>query len=73
MAIGSASDLCATIDRYKDMSFMERALLGKQIEDVWVDSEGTYLTLADGTVVTIRGVVVVEPRPPIRIAPSAAA
>jgi hypothetical protein len=54
------------------MSFIERALLGQQIEDVWVDSEGTYMTLADGTVVTIRGIVVVEPRQP-KVMPSAAA
>jgi hypothetical protein len=40
-------------------------LLGKQIAAVHVDSEVTYLMLADGTQVTVRGLVVVEP-PPIK-------
>ena len=45
---------------------MERALIGKEIESVWADSEGMCLTLADGTVVTIQGWVVVEPREAIK-------
>ncbi len=44
------------------MTFFERALVGKQIDSVWVDSEVTCLTLADGTVVTVKGWVVIEPR-----------
>jgi len=44
------------------MSFFERSLVGKQIHSVHVDSEVTCLMLTDGTQVTIRGWVVVEPR-----------
>jgi hypothetical protein len=47
------------------MSFFERSLLGKKIDSVHVDSEVTYVMLNDGTQVTIRGLVVVEPRPTI--------
>ena len=43
------------------MSFFERSLAGKQIHSVHVDSEITCLMLADGTQVTIRGWVIVEP------------
>ena len=43
------------------MSFFERSLVGKQIDSVHVDSEVTCLMLTDGTQVTIRGWVVVEP------------
>jgi len=44
------------------MSFFERSLVGKEIHGVHVDSEVTCLMLTDGTLVTIRGWVVVEPR-----------
>ena len=44
------------------MSFFERSLVGKQIHGVHVDSEVTCLMLTDGTQVTIRGWVVVEPQ-----------
>jgi hypothetical protein len=44
------------------MSFFERSLVGKEIHGVHVDSEVTCLMLTDGTQVTIRGWVVVEPR-----------
>jgi hypothetical protein len=44
------------------MSLFERSLVGKQIHSVHVDSEVTCLMLTDGTQVTIRGWVVVEPR-----------
>jgi hypothetical protein len=44
------------------MSFFERTLVGKEIHGVHVDSEVTCLMLTDGTQVTIRGWVVVEPR-----------
>lgn len=47
------------------MSFFERSLMGKKIDSVHVDSEVTYVMLSDGTQVTIRGLVVVEPRPSI--------
>jgi len=43
------------------MSFFERSLVGKQIDGVYVDSEITYIMLNDGTHVTIRGWVVIEP------------
>ena len=47
------------------MSFIAQALIGEQIEDVLIDSEGTYITLSNGTVITIRGFVAVEPRPSV--------
>jgi hypothetical protein len=44
------------------MSFMAEILRGQQIEDVLVDTEVVYLMLGDGTQVSIRGLVVVEPK-----------
>jgi hypothetical protein len=43
------------------MTVFEGMLLGKKITAVHTDSEVTYLMLADGTQVTVRGLVVVEP------------
>jgi len=43
------------------MSYMADLLTGKQIQDVLVDSEITYNMLTNGTQVTIRGLIVVEP------------
>jgi hypothetical protein len=43
------------------MSFFETLLLGKQIAAVHADTQVTYLMLADGTQVTVHGLVVVEP------------
>jgi len=43
------------------MSFMAELLAGRKIQDVMVDSEVTYIMLADGTQITIRGMVIVEP------------
>ena len=43
------------------MSFFEKSLVGRKIERVYVDSEVTYLVLSDGTLVSIRGMVFVEP------------
>ena len=44
------------------MSLMADALIGERIEDVLIDSEVVYVTLANGTVITIRGLIAVEPR-----------
>ncbi len=44
------------------MSFLAEMLVGEQIRAVWVDSEITYIMLANGTQVTIRGWMVVEPK-----------
>ena len=44
------------------MSFLAASLVGKQIDDVLADSEVTYILLTDGTQITIRGLVVVEPK-----------
>jgi len=43
------------------MSFIADLLTGKQIQDVLVDSEVTYIMLTNGTQITIRGLVIVEP------------
>ena len=43
------------------MGFFENSLVGKQIDSVRVDSEVTYIMLSDGTHVSTRGLVVVEP------------
>ena len=45
------------------MNFFECALVGKQIEAVFVDSEVTYILLENGTQITIKGLVIVEPHP----------
>jgi hypothetical protein len=45
------------------MSFIVDALVGQQVDSVLVDSEVMYIMLANGTQVTVRGVVVVEPKP----------
>jgi len=44
------------------MSFLAASLVGKHIDDVLADSEVTYIMLTDGTQITIRGLVVVEPK-----------
>jgi len=43
------------------MSFFQASLTGKQIDSVHVDSELTYIILNDGTCVSIRGLVIIEP------------
>ena len=43
------------------MSFFENSLVGRLIDSVHVDSQVTYIMLSDGTHVSIRGLVVVEP------------
>jgi hypothetical protein len=43
------------------MTFFENSLVGRQIDSVHVDSQVTYIMLSDGTHVSIRGLVVVEP------------
>jgi hypothetical protein len=45
------------------MSFIQKALVGSHITDVLADSEVTYIMLSNGTQITIRGLVVVEPLP----------
>ena len=47
------------------MSFFVDALVGQQIDSVLVDSEVMYMMLANGTQITVRGVVVVEPKPQV--------
>lgn len=44
------------------MSWMAKILRGKEIADVLVDSEVVYIMLTDGTQITIKGLVVVEPK-----------
>lgn len=39
---------------------MRAALAGQQIADVYVDRNITYIMLANGTQISIRGVVIVE-------------
>ena len=49
------------------MSFIVDALTGQRIDSVLVDSEVMYVMLANGTQITVRGLVVVEPKPqPVR-------
>ena len=43
------------------MSFFESSLVGRQIDSVHVDSQVTYIMLTDGTHISIRGLVVIEP------------
>ena len=44
------------------MSFIVDALTGQQIDSVLVDSEVMYVMLANGTQITVRGMVVVQPK-----------
>jgi hypothetical protein len=46
------------------MSFIADALIGHQIVDVLIDSEISYITLTNGTLITVSGLLVVEPRQP---------
>jgi hypothetical protein len=57
------------------MSYFAETLTGARIHSVLVDSEVTYIMLNNGTQVTIRGVVVVQPGnlPPQTAAPSVSA
>jgi hypothetical protein len=45
---------------------MVDSLRGQLIQDVLVDSEVVYIMLANGTQITIKGLVVVEPKPSAR-------
>jgi len=47
------------------MSFIVDALVGQEIDSVLVDSEVMYVILANGTQITVRGLVVVEPKPQV--------
>jgi hypothetical protein len=44
------------------MSYFAEILVGAKIDSVLVDSEVTYIMLANGTQITIRGLVVVQPK-----------
>ena len=44
------------------MSYFADTLIGHQIDGVLVDSEVTYITLDNGTLITIKGLVAVEPK-----------
>ena len=44
------------------MSYFAQVLTGAQIDSVLVDSEVTYIMLTNGTQITIRGLVVVQPK-----------
>ncbi len=44
------------------MSYFVDALVGQQIDCVLADSEVTYIMLRNGTQVTIRGSVLVQPK-----------
>jgi len=55
------------------MSFLADALGGQRITHVLADSEVTYIMLANGTQITIRGLVIVEPSLSTAAEPSAAA
>ena len=44
------------------MSYFAESLVGTQIHSVLVDSEVTYIMLNNGTQVTIRGMIIVQPR-----------
>jgi hypothetical protein len=43
------------------MTYFAEALVGTQIHSVFVDSEVTYIMLTNGTQLTIRGLVAVQP------------
>ena len=45
------------------MSALAALLRGQEIADVYADAEVTYLMLTNGTQVTVKGLVVVQPAP----------
>ena len=53
------------------MSYLAQLLTGAEIHSVFVDSEVTYIMLSDGTQVTIRGSIVVQPAKPFAASASA--
>lgn len=57
------------------MSYFADTLVGNQIDSVLVDSEVTYIMLSNGTQITIRGTVLVQPKyiPPQAFSASASA
>jgi hypothetical protein len=44
------------------MSYFAEILAGAKIDSVLVDSEVTYIMLTNGTQITVRGLVVVQPK-----------
>jgi hypothetical protein len=54
------------------MNFLAATLAGQMITHVLADSEVTYIMLANGTQITIRGLVVVQPAAFAAAEPSAA-
>ena len=54
-------------------NYFAETLVGTQIDSVLVDSEVTYIMLSNGTQVTIKGLVVVQPKPKASCARAAAA
>jgi hypothetical protein len=54
------------------MSLLEDLLVGERIAAIHADSELTYVMLANGSQITIRGLVVVEPPLTAVIAPTEA-
>jgi len=44
------------------MSYFAEALVGNQIDSVLTDSELTYIMLSNGTQITIKGLIVVQPK-----------
>jgi len=46
------------------MSYFAEVLVGNQIHSVYSDSEVTYIMLSNGTQLTIKGLVVVQPASP---------
>jgi hypothetical protein len=45
------------------VSYFAETLVGTEIHSVLVDSEVTYIMLSNGTQITIRGLVVIQPAP----------
>ncbi len=43
------------------MGYFSTLLRGTEISDVYVDSELTYIMLTNGTQITVRGLIAVEP------------
>lgn len=52
------------------MTYFAGLLRGQTIADVYSDSEVTYLMLANGTQITIRGEVLIQPAAPAVVAPA---
>ena len=45
------------------MNYFDEVMVGTEIHSIYVDSEITYIMLTNGTQLTVRGLLIVQPAP----------